>query len=173
MTMDFTDVDTVDKRRQKKAYSLDIAEVVSVPSDGGHVVSVRRLGDEGGVIGAPALVPSKGDVGLPEPGDIVVIGFAIGGQRIVIGTLYEDDAPSYRRGSRRIGHARTDSNMTIRRDGVIDFTAPFIRLPRVGQDPEFDDIENGAMWYNDAEGEYRGKQNGTIVKFSTSTVEQT
>ena len=123
MTMDFTDVDTVDKRRQEKTYSLDIAEVVSVPSDGGHVVSVRRLGDEGGVIGAPALVPSKGDVGLPEPGDIVVIGFAIGGQRIVIGTLYEDDSPSYKRGERIIGHSRTDASIRITQDGAIFLTS--------------------------------------------------
>lgn len=115
-----------DTKRRRAQYLR--AVVTDVPSDGAHVIRVSPIGVSGGdqiQRGKPASaivpVPSRGDVAVPTEDDIVLLSKTANDLLIVEGVLYssEKNGPEYEAGTRRIGHAATDSHVQIDPDGTV------------------------------------------------------
>ena len=173
MTNLSTDPDNGQRRRQNVKFSLDIAEVTFVSEGRDYTIGYQRIGDQDGGGNANIVVPTEGDAMVPEVGDLVVIGFTITGENVVLGIIYPDDetGPEYRRGEKIIGHKRTASNITIDRDGAIRLNSILTVPARRESDPNPEEVPNGSQWYNTTVGAHRAVQDGQIVEFNTTVVE--
>jgi hypothetical protein len=146
---------------------IGVAEVANVADDAGHVITIEPLTkviDQTTVTdGEPAdvLVRQRGDVALPNEGDIVVYSHFDDGTVVVLGTLYgyRDEVRAYAADERHVG---SDDGAGVFLHG------PFASAPRVSDDP--DDAPDGAVWYRDDLDEYRGVESGTTVTFDTTNV---
>ena len=153
-------------KREKRRNSFYFAEVTSVPSSGRSIVA-RPLGSDERPFGHPIAVPTKGDVALPRVGDIIAVIHGEADREAMVGVVYSGDtAPDFERGERVIGHRYSDSAIRIKRRGQIEIDAPFVYAPRREDDPT--NAEDGAVWYNESEQEYKGVKDGNIVVFETS-----
>ena len=161
------------QRREKVRFSLDFAEVTRVFEGKEYVVSYERLGEQDGGGSASVVVPTQGDAMVPEVGDVVVIGFTITGEQVVLGIVYTDDetGPDYTRGQKTIGHSATDSNITIEPDGSVHLNSILTVPARRENDPNPSEVPNGSQWYNTTDDAHRAVQDGQIVEFQTTVIE--
>lgn len=157
-------------------YALDVAEVLSVPSDDGHTVRVQvstptvDSENKGSPSKVSALVPSTGDVALPSKGDLVALGYfksADGSKTpIVLGALYsagDENVPAYDAADRVLGSIKHSSEIRIDSDGTIALTHEHGSEVRLK--------ENGDVEVNSVDGNViiDGGGVGAIYDVSTST----
>lgn len=111
------------QKKHNKVSGFDIGEVVSVAPNARHTIMYRLRGVGGTLETAPVLVQARSDIGLPSEGDLVIVGYSRSGAPFVVGTLYsEQDATlDYQSEERRIGHVLTNSSLSIKNDGRIEF----------------------------------------------------
>lgn len=109
-------------RSTAEAAALDFCEVVEVQSNAGHTARVSIKGDRGNSRVVSAIVPTDGDVSVPQKGDIVAVGYAKGNKPVVLGTVYtaDDDIPQYEAGERVLGAPGTSAQIKFNADGSID-----------------------------------------------------
>ena len=149
--------------RVSEKQGIDVGTVVAVDYEG-HRVAVREATETAGQSTdtspsiASVAVPRKGDVAMPEEGDLVAMVRLMNRSPIVFGTWYSryGEIPDTDGAERHISG----------RDGVF-IDGPFVKAPRRSDDPS--DAPDGSMWYRDDLDEYRGVENGTIVTFDTTT----
>lgn len=120
-----------DRAEQKQGF--DLARVTGTPDDSGHVVEAEVFvpGSDGESVGSPlstwVVVPNKGDISTPNPGDTIVVGYTKGGFAVCFGVLYtrqeRSQVPSYTKDERVIGHQATDAEIRIQEDGSVTIFA--------------------------------------------------
>lgn len=145
---------------------IDIGIVVGV-DDSGHRVAFREVTETGGIESdtttspsvASVAVDSKGDYNLPSEGDLVAILRLMNRNPLVISTFYsqQSDVPDADGAERHVSGE----------DGVF-LVGPFAVAPKRTDDPS--DAPDGTLWHREDLDEYRGVEDGTIVRFDTTPV---
>jgi hypothetical protein len=138
----FEDARQADQRRRGE-YSLAVARVVGVDSAAKHRVAVRPVTSAGGgrtitsPTSATVLVGQRGDIALPDVGDLVIIGRFENREDVVLGTFYskESDIRDHETDERHIGAD----------DGSTWLHGRYAVPPRLTEHPS--DPADGAVWY--------------------------
>lgn len=153
-------------RRTKRNNGLDVAVVVGTSPEN-HMVAIREVTSTGDVVtetkptNAAVVVDQKGDVNLPEEGDLVVVARFKSRVPIVLGTYYTQQ--------KQIREAVAEERHIGSEDGEGVFLhGPFGVVPKVSE--SVTGAPDGAVWYREDLGEYRGMENGTKVSFNTTAV---
>lgn len=153
--------------REKGSFALGIGEVVASPDDTAHQVVIQpttKTGEDSTVTRpspATVMVSQKGDVCVPQEGDMVVFGRFKNRQNVVLGVLYSKQSKirTYKSEERHIG---SESG------GGTFIHGPFGVVPKRDEDPS--DPVPGSVWYRTDLDEYRGVEGGTKVSFNTTAV---
>lgn len=151
-------------------FAIDICEVNQVKPNAKHTIVVNIKGDPDAIFGASVMAPVDGDINLPEEGDLVAVAYSKGGKAFVIGSYYsvQDTVPQHEAGDRQLGTPSSDAHITLKSDGTVDVNGMAMYWPRLESEPNADDLEDGAVWYNTTDDAYRGVQGGVVVDFNTS-----
>lgn len=156
--------DSAEKSEEvRDAMGVGVGVVIGVSYES-HMVGLRELTGTGGdTSGTPTqaavAVDESGDVSLPSVGDTVVFARFMNRQPVVIGPYYTTlgEIPD------------TDgSERVVSGSDSIRLSAPYVVDPKRTDDPS--DAPDGARWYREDLDEYRGMQNGNIVRFDTTQV---
>lgn len=157
-----------ESKRRADDFALGFARVLEVPDDSAHQVVLKPLtrtteATETDPQSATVSVVQKGDVALPQEGDVVVYGRITSEKIVVLDVVYSrySDIRDYDHRERHIG---AESG-----EGVF-LHGPFGVVPKVTEDAT--DAADGAVWYRTDIDEFRGKQDGTVVEFGTSVPEE-
>jgi hypothetical protein len=154
-------------QRTSGVFSLGVGEVTNVPDNNAHQIGVRPLtktGDGQNITkptGMTVAVSQKGDIAVPNKGDLVVFGRIKNRKNIVLGVLYsqESNIRDYDSQERHIG-SESNSGTFIH--------GPFGVVPKIDEAPSAP--PDGSVWYRSDLGEYRGMEDGTKVRFNTTAI---
>lgn len=153
-------------RRSERKNGLDVAVVVGRSTDS-HMVAIREVTSTGEPVtetkpaNAAVTIDQKGDVNLPEEGDLVVIARFKNRTPVVLGTYYTQP--------KQIREAAAEERHIGSEDGEGVFLhGPFGVVPKVSE--SVTGAPDGSVWYREDLGEYRGMEDGTKVSFDTTAV---